>query len=80
MDIPRIVVDEEQFSLWTQGVYLSHEHGRVIVVRENECEQAMEGLVAGETIYLSENGRIGSTLRLVDGQYIQEDLANENHH
>ena len=75
MNTPRIVVDGEQFSLWTRGIYLQRKGARGIIVNEFDCEQAAEALSQGETVYLSDHRKICGTLRLVDDEYIQEVLS-----
>ena len=62
-------VSRTEFIAWTEGELLNFENGKGIAPDELACEEAKRLLDAGETIGLTVNGRLFSTMKKTDTSY-----------
>lgn len=69
-------VDREGFIMWTEGTLLHFEGGKGCIAPERDCISAKKALDAGETIALTDDGKIVSYMKSKDGYY-KEFLKNE---
>ena len=66
-----VSVDRNQFINWCKGVFLDLRNGKGIVVNETLCQKAEDELKAGKTITLTSDYDPVSTVKMVDGVFVE---------
>jgi len=71
--IPVLIVNRGDFMAWTEGSLLERDAKGVCLVSDNIDHEKVEQLLdAGETVGLSVNGRLFSTLSLEERGYVEK--------
>ena len=66
-----LIVDREEFRLWTEGILLQREGTHIVVGDNVKHEAAEKALDRGEVIGLTIDSRLVSYLQLVNGKYVE---------
>ena len=69
-------VDRAGFQLWYEGIILEFRNGVGIIVRERDCIAAEDALNRGETVVLTDGGRVVSEMKLQDGVFAEMSLLD----
>jgi hypothetical protein len=76
--MPMLVVDRDSFMAWMQGILLERDaEGYVLVGDSVDNERAEDALEKGETIGLTVDGRLVSTLRDAGEEIVEEEIRWE---
>ena len=67
--INMFTVSRRELIAWVEGDLLHFRKGKGIAVNEIACEKAERLMTAGETIGLTVNGKIVTTMRLTDNGF-----------
>lgn len=76
MDIKgALTVERDQFIAWTEGILLDrNEEGEVLIVNELACSRAEKAMEQGETVYLTQDGKIVTKMHLAPEGFIEEHI------
>ncbi len=67
-------VPRAELMAWSAGILLHNQRGRIFAVNELRCEEAQRLMDEGETIALTENDRIVTTMRLTENGYEENSI------
>jgi hypothetical protein len=71
-----MTIDREMLQMWLHGSLLDFSCGKGNVVDEVACEKAVACLDGGETVYMTEQGRILSKVTKQGNMYVEEAIVD----